>query len=225
MASPGGRSDLLSRQKSPALSTSGGAAPAPASEAVSTTQSLRSASKARCIRQDDLVPRQAEGHLDDVPGGPGGRGDNRSLPPGEGVEERALPGIRGTHQGDGEPVPDLLCPPDPGHSLRQGCDQTIQDWPRPARKVLGQVLVGKIHSGLEEGQGLDKVSAPHVPGPAQGAVELGQGLAPLGLGLGINEVSDPLGLGQIEPAILEGAAGELAGLRKAQAKGRKGLQN
>ena len=111
------------------------------------------------------------------------------------------------------------------HSLRQGCDQTIQDWPRPARKVLGQVLVGEVHSRLEEGEGFHKVGAPQVTGPAQSPVELGQGLAPLGLGLGINEVSDPLGLGQIEPAILEGAAGELAGLRKAQAKGPKGLQN
>jgi len=48
------------------------------------------------------------------------------------------------------------------------------------------------------------------------AVELAQGLAALSLGLGGGEVGDRLGLGQVELAVEEGAAGELAGLGETQ---------
>ena len=51
----------------------------------------------------------------------------------------------------------------------------------------------------------------------QPAVHLSEGLFALGLGLGRHQVGDPLGLGEIEAACLEGAAGELAGLGRAQA--------
>ena len=53
--------------------------------------------------------------------------------------------------------------------------------------------------------------------PAQRAAGQRQRGAALRLGLGLEQVGEPLGLGEVDAAVLEGAAGELAGLGGAQA--------
>ena len=54
--------------------------------------------------------------------------------------------------------------------------------------------------------------APVARSVAEQAVELPQRLAALQVGVGVNQVVEALGLGEIELAVLEGAAGELARL-------------
>jgi hypothetical protein len=47
-------------------------------------------------------------------------------------------------------------------------------------------------------------------------LQLAQRLAALTIGVGMNEIVEALGLGQVELAVLEGAPGELAGFRRAR---------
>ncbi len=68
------------------------------------------------------------------------------------------------------------------------------------------------------GQGLKQRLAPGLVAPAEGAAQLGQGLTPLPLGLGVDQVRHRLGLGQIELAVLERPPGEFPRLRQPQAK-------
>ncbi len=73
-------------------------------------------------------------------------------------------------------------------------------------------LVGEIESGFDKGLRLDQLLTPALIERPRPALALGQSLARLGLGLGGDEIGKALDLGEIEPAILEGAARELAGL-------------
>ena len=73
-------------------------------------------------------------------------------------------------------------------------------------------LVGKIESGFDKGLRLDQLLPPALIERPRPALALGQSLARLRLGLGGDEIGKALDLGEIEPAILEGAARELAGL-------------
>ena len=75
-----------------------------------------------------------------------------------------------------------------------------------------QVLVGKVDGGLEMGQRPQAQRAPVLVEPVQRAIHLLQRLAALLVGLGGDQVGDGLGLGEVELAVLEGAARELAGL-------------
>ena len=55
--------------------------------------------------------------------------------------------------------------------------------------------------------------------------ELGQGLTPLALGLGVDEIGDALGLGQVELAVFKGAARELTRLGQPQALGGQSFEH
>ena len=59
--------------------------------------------------------------------------------------------------------------------------------------------------------------APAFVEAMQPPFHLGERLAALGLGLGRHQVGDPLRLGEVEAACLEGAAGELAWLGRTKA--------
>jgi hypothetical protein len=54
---------------------------------------------------------------------------------------------------------------------------------------------------------------------------LGDGLPPLCLGLRIDEIGNPLGLGQVDLAVLESPASELSGLRETAAERRQRSQD
>ena len=89
---------------------------------------------------------------------------------------------------------------------------------RDPRLHLGrQILVRKIDRGLEMRQQPQQPLAPAAIQGAEPAFELAQRLAALRLGFGGGEVGHRLGLGQIELAVEEGAAGEFSGLGEAQA--------
>ena len=51
---------------------------------------------------------------------------------------------------------------------------------------------------------------------AEQAFELTQRLAPLAIGVGVNEIVEAFGFGEIELAVLQGTARELAGLGRTQ---------
>ena len=45
-----------------------------------------------------------------------------------------------------------------------------------------------------------------------------QGLPPLSIGLGGNQIGKPLGLGQIQSVVIEGATGKLSGLSQPESR-------
>ena len=87
-----------------------------------------------------------------------------------------------------------------------------QDRPGPLRQRAGQVLVREIDLGFDQGRRLDQARPPALVDAAQRAAALAERLAALALGFGVHEVGEALGFGQVELAVLEGAAGEFAGL-------------
>jgi len=71
---------------------------------------------------------------------------------------------------------------------------------------------------------MDQDVSPAVVAITQRAVQLAQGLPTLPFGFGVDQVPDPLGLGKIQLAVLEGPPGKLARLSHAQAQFGKGLE-
>ena len=69
---------------------------------------------------------------------------------------------------------------------------------------------------FDQRERLDEPRAPGFRALAQKPLEVPERLPPLRLGLGIDEVREPLDRGQVEPSVLERAAGELAGFRRPQ---------
>src|SRR5262249_30308605 len=72
------------------------------------------------------------------------------------------------------------------------------------------VLIGEDNARLNPGGGMDKPGAPSLIDTGEVPAQLPQGQTMLGLGLRVHEVGDPLGLGQVEAAIFNGTARELA---------------
>ena len=78
-------------------------------------------------------------------------------------------------------------------------------------------LVGKVESGLDERLRAQQLCAPALIDRTQRSFGLRQGLAGLRRGLGIDEIGKSLDFGQVELAVLEGAARELARLGEPRA--------
>src|SRR5690606_15208167 len=70
---------------------------------------------------------------------------------------------------------------------------------------------------LDQSRRLDQLAAPALIDGAQSPAPLAQRLAALALGFSVHEVSQALGFGQIQFAVLEGAAGVFARLGDADA--------
>ena len=86
------------------------------------------------------------------------------------------------------------------------------------RKTGGHIaLVRKIDFGLGQRQRFDKLLAPNLGLPPDSVVQSSKGLSPLRCGVGVEQIGQSLRLGEIHLASLEGPAGKLPGLRRAQA--------
>ena len=83
-------------------------------------------------------------------------------------------------------------------------------------QVRRQILVGKIDRGLELGERRRAGGAPALVERAELALSWRKRLAALRLGLGVDQIGEALGRGQVELAVVEGPAGELAGLGRPQ---------
>ena len=153
--------------------------------------------------------------LDHVPGGAGDRRDDGDIAPGKGVEQGRLAGIGRAGEHDGEALAQALAA-----AVGGGATDLVRDPVDRGEDLRLQILrhialVGEVEARLEQGQHLQHLLAPTLGGMSQLAAELAHGLAPLRLGLGIDEVGEALDLGEVHAAVEKGAAGELAGLRRA----------
>ena len=94
---------------------------------------------------------------------------------------------------------------------------SARDRQRRPDQILRHIgLVGKIDPRLDQRQRLDQPRPPGLGAIAEQALELAIGLTALRLGLGADQIGETLDRGEIEPAVLERAARELARLRRPQ---------
>jgi len=91
--------------------------------------------------------------------------------------------------------------------LQGGCDAE-----RLRRDIARHIsLVGKIDAGFGQRLRLDQSAAPTFGAIAEQALQLAERLAALRIGVGIDQIGKTLDRGEVELAVLERAAGELAG--------------
>ena len=82
---------------------------------------------------------------------------------------------------------------------------------RPNYEACRQNFVGKVEVGFDVRERLGQAAAPRIVKLAKITIELTQGLAALGRSLGIDQVGDRFGFGQVELTIFEGAPSESPG--------------
>ena len=96
--------------------------------------------------------------------------------------------------------------------------QLARDAQRGREQILRHIgLVGKIDARFDQRQRLDQPLPPAFRRLGERALQLAQRLPPLAFGLRHDQVGEAFDRSQIELAVLEGAAGELASLGRAQA--------
>src|SRR3569623_1241372 len=78
-------------------------------------------------------------------------------------------------------------------------------------------LGGEVDARFNQRHRLEDLLAPVLRAMAEQSLQLMQRLPPLPVGVGMNEIIETFGLGQIKLAVLERAARELAGLGWTQA--------
>ena len=126
-----------------------------------------------------------------------------------------------TDQGDPEPFADLL-PPGRAEGRLKFAIEGLQSLQRTGGHVVGEILIRKIDGRLEEGQHADQARPPAGKAFVQGTPHLLQGLGPLLGRLRIDQVGNTFGLGQAQPSVLEGAAGEVSGAGRTATRGLEG---
>ena len=156
---------------------------------------------------------EIELHLDDVARGAGMRRYDRDLAPRQLIHQGRLADIRRTGNRNHEAVAQAftlaLCRKDFFDFAQERFDLRQ----RRRDQFRGHIaLVGKIDAGFDQRRRLDDPRAPVARFVAEQALQLAQRLAALPVGVGVNEIVEAFGFGQIELAVLEGAAGEFAGL-------------
>jgi hypothetical protein len=75
---------------------------------------------------------------------------------------------------------------------------------------------GKIDAGFDQCGGFHDLGAPVTSTVTEQALELTQGLAPLTIGVGMDQIVEAFGFSEIEFAVLERTACEFTGLGCAQ---------
>eukprot|EP00982_Pelagococcus_subviridis_P012582 31180-Pelagococcus_subviridis.AAC.9 len=169
----------------------------------------------RGVRDDDLVPPQVKRHLDRVARRPGSPRDDRDVSPGERVEQAALPNVGSAHERDPEPSPhELVRAPRRAQVLLERRGERANVRRDRAKDVVrdGRVLA-KVEHGFDVRGCGDESRAPAVVRSAHLAAAELQRLASLRRRLRVEEVREAFRLREIELAVAERAAGELAGLR------------
>ena len=115
----------------------------------------------------------------------------------------------------------------PGAVVKQGVQRPllgIQGGLQLLHSEGVDILVGVVQHGVEVGHHIHKAAVDLLHPLGEGAGELPRRL-PGGLGsLGVDEVHDGLGLGQVQTAVEEGPPGKLPGAGLAGPPGKEGLQ-
>ena len=140
-----------------------------------------------------------------------GRHDRRRTP-GQAIEDARFSNIHRPGNGNHRAVPQPLAATPvieqrPDFSVQLCCNRHGR-----RHQVMGHVaLVGKIDDRLHQREGRDQPGPPFLGPLTQEARKLPECLAPLGLGLRPDQIGEPFNPGEVELAVLEGAAGEFAG--------------
>ncbi len=165
------------------------------------------------VEQGYRITVEIEMHLNNVASGAGMRRHNRRLPPGNPVEQRRLARIRRAGDSDHEAVAQALALRRTRKGFRDFTFQRGDPGQRRRDQFLGYIaLVGEIDPRLDQRRRLDDPLPPTLSPGAERAFQLPQRLAPLPVGVGVDQVVEALGFCEIQLAVLKGAAGEFAGL-------------
>ena len=157
-------------------------------------------------------------HLNGVTRGAGMGRDNRRVTLRQPVEQGRLAGIRQPGDSDDESVAQALPSPRLRDRARNLVAQLFRGTQRGAEKVFRNVgLIGEVNPRLDEGERGDNLLTPRLGTIANQPLELTKRLPALRRGLGRNQIRQAFDGGEIEPAVVEGAAGEFAGLGRAAA--------
>ena len=134
------------------------------------------------------------------------------------VQQGRLAGVRRTRNRHHQTIAQSLAPAGAGQRLaRSRRAIAAQQCQRRRDQILRHIgLVGKIDPRLDQRQRLDQPLAPGLGLVAEQALHLAKRLAALRLRLRADQVGEAFDRGQVELAVLERAAGELAGLGRAQ---------
>ena len=144
------------------------------------------------------------------------RRDDRDLAPRQRIHQRRLADVRRTRDRDHQPLAQPFTSPLCRKDFFDLAEQRF-DFCNRRRDQFGRhvTFVGEIDAGFDQRRGLDDLIAPVARAVAEQTVQLTQRLAALPVGVGMNQIVEAFGFGEIELAILERAPGELARLRGA----------
>ena len=133
------------------------------------------------------------------------------------LSKRRLAGVRRARDRHHQTVAQPLAARGAGQRLGDLVAQAAQQSSAGRDQILRHVgFVGEIDPRLDQRQRLDQPRAPAFGAVAEQAFHLPERLAALRLGLGTDQIGQAFDRGEIELAVLERAAGELAGLRRPQ---------
>jgi hypothetical protein len=149
--------------------------------------------------------------LDGVAGGAGGGADDGALEAEQAIEQAAFADVGlADDDGAGAVAEDAALLGGVEEAAGAG-DEVGEACLKGGAGVWGDVFFGEVDVGLDVGEDVDERSAEGVGFLADGAGELLVGGAEGESALGVDEVHDGLGLGEVDFAVEEGALGELAG--------------
>src|SRR5690606_37252396 len=133
------------------------------------------------------------------------------------IEKAGFSDIRLAEDHHIEPVADLLPAPSVGEML-EDFGPKFGDFRRDrGRNPLRQILIGKVDIRLKMGERGDQPDPPALIDRAEFALHLTERLTGLRLRLRIDEIAEAFRRGEIHLAMLERAAGKLAGLGRPKA--------
>ncbi len=160
---------------------------------------------------------EIELHLDHVPRGARVRRHDRHLAPRQRIHQRGFADIRRTGDRDHQSLAQPLATSLRRQHILDLAQQHFDLRPRRRDQFGGHVaFIGKIDAGFDQRGGLDDLIAPGARAVAKQSLQLAQCLAALPVGVGVDQIVEAFGLGQVELAILERTPGKLARLRRAQ---------
>ena len=152
-------------------------------------------------------------HLDHVARGAGMRRDDRDVAARELVDQRRLADVGRTGNRNNKSIAQAFA-----LALRSkdffDLAQQRPDLRQRRRDQFGRdiALVGKIDAGFDQRGSLDDPRAPIARSVAEHALQLTQRLAALPVGVGMDQIVEAFGFGEIELAVFESAAGKFARL-------------
>ncbi len=157
-------------------------------------------------------------HLNHVARGPGVGRHDRRLALGQPIEQRRLAGVWGSCDRHHQAFAQSFAAATVGQRRGNFRLQFARNYQRRRQQIVRHIgLVGKIDAGLDQRQRLDQPLPPGFRAAAEQAFHLAERLPALPLRLRHHQVGETFHRGEIELAVLEGAAGELARFRHPQA--------